>query len=39
VMEAYLVTRVAEEEFVSETLFETVLRTLIGGEEIPRFQF
>jgi len=39
VMEAYLVTRIGEEEFVSETLFETVLRPLVGGEEIPRFRF
>lgn len=39
IMEATLVTRVGEEEFVSESLFETVLKPLLGGAAKPRFQF
>ena len=39
VMEAYLITRVGDDEFVSESLFETDLKPLIGGEPKPRFQF
>ena len=38
-MEAYLITRVGESEFVSETLFETDLDPLIGGESKPEFKF
>jgi protein-L-isoaspartate(D-aspartate) O-methyltransferase len=38
-MEAHLITRVGESEFISEILFETVLDPLLGGEAQPQFQF
>ena len=38
-MEARLITRVAESEFVSEALFETDLAPLVGGEAKPQFKF
>ena len=39
VMEAQLITRVGESEFVSETLFETALAPLVSGEAKPQFKF
>ncbi len=38
-MEARLITRVGESEFRSETLFETDIAPLIGGEAAPQFKF
>lgn len=38
-MEAKLISRVDESEFISETLFETDLAPLIGGEAKPQFKF
>ncbi len=38
-MEALLVTRVGEDEFTTESLFETVLKPLVGGEGEPKFKF
>jgi len=38
-MEAILLTRVGENEFSSESLFETDLKPLVGGEAISRFKF
>ena len=38
-MEAHLITRVGGSEFVSETLFETDLDPLVGGEPKPTFKF
>lgn len=38
-MEARLITRVSEAAFISETLFETDLGPLIGGETKPVFKF
>lgn len=39
VMEACLVTRVGESEFTTESLFETDLKPLAGGETRARFNF
>jgi len=38
-MEALLVTRVGENEFSTESLFETDLKPLVGGESTPQFRF
>ncbi|MGR9090730.1 MAG: protein-L-isoaspartate O-methyltransferase family protein [Gammaproteobacteria bacterium] len=38
-MEALLVTRVGEDAFTTESLFETVLTPLVGGEGAPKFKF
>ena len=38
-MEAVLLTRVGENEFSRESLFETDLKPLIGGETVSRFKF
>lgn len=38
-MEALLVTRVGEDEFSTESLFETVLKPLVGGEGELKFKF
>ena len=37
VMEAMLITRVGEDEFRRETLFETDLKALTGAEKSPEF--
>lgn len=38
-MEALLVTRVGEDEFTTESLFETVVKPLVGGEGAAQFKF
>lgn len=38
-MEALLVTRVGDDEFTTESLFETVLKPLVGGEGTATFKF
>jgi len=39
IMDACLVTRLSETEFSTESLFETTIRPLRGGQAEPRFQF
>jgi len=39
VMDARLVTRVGDDEFTHESLFETELKPLVGGEAVPQFKF
>jgi protein-L-isoaspartate(D-aspartate) O-methyltransferase len=39
VMEARLITRVGENEFTHESLFETDLKPLVGGEATAQFRF
>lgn len=39
VMDAQLITRVGEDEYACESLFETDLKPLVGGESVAAFKF